>query len=99
MVAYPPQSQGARGSSLRPLLIRKRGVRNPMALPPLTEELIRGWVELHVQRTGSPPKYDSGPVIDAPGETWTGVDAALRYGKRGLPGRSSIAKLMANRGV
>jgi hypothetical protein len=83
------------GSSLRRLLARKRGVRNPAALPPLTEEQIVGWAELHYQRTGAWPQYDSGPVVDAPGETWTGVDIGLRRGKRGLIGGCSLAKLLA----
>ena len=83
------------GSSLHRLLVRKRGLRDPLALPPLTEELVRRWAELHRQRTGAWPKYQAGPVANAPGETWAGLDYALRYGKRGLPGGSSLAKLLA----
>jgi hypothetical protein len=84
------------GNSLAKLLARYRGVRNPAALPPLTEDEIRRWAALHAERTGAPPKYKSGPVADAPGETWAGIDYALRYGRRGLPGRSSLAKLLAS---
>jgi hypothetical protein len=83
------------GSSLLQLLVKKRGVRNPLDLPPLTEEQIVGWAESHRDRTGRLPKYKDGPIADAVGETWAGVDGALRLGKRGLPGGSSLAKLLA----
>jgi hypothetical protein len=88
------------GSSLLLLLVKKRGVRHPLALPPLTEELILSWVDLHQQCHGQWPKYDNGPIVDAPGETWAAIDSALRYGKRGLAGGGSLAKLLAaKRGV
>src|SRR5262249_52355965 len=42
----------------------------------------------------------SGPVPEAPGETWSMVDGALRVGLRGLPGGLSLARLLArHRGV
>src|SRR5262249_37154304 len=82
------------GSSLRRLLARKRGLRNPMALPPLTEDEILRWADLHCQRTGAWPQRRTGRVADAPEETWAGVDNALRYGRRGLPGGSSLAQLL-----
>ncbi len=59
------------GSSLVRLLDQKRGVRNdPLRLGPLTAEHIRLWVDRHFERTGSWPKYYSGPIADAPDETW-----------------------------
>jgi hypothetical protein len=84
------------GSSLRKLLAKKLGVRNPLNLPPLTEKQIISWAVVHRERTGKLPQYKSGPVVDAPGETWAGIDSALRYGKRGLVGGSSLAKLLAS---
>jgi len=83
------------GSSLLKLLAKKRGRRNPLNLPPLTEAQVLAWAALHRQRTGAFPKYNSGPITDAPGETWAGVDWALQYGKRGLAAGSSLAKLLA----
>jgi hypothetical protein len=53
------------GSSLRQLLVKKRGVRNPLDLPPLTEKQILGWADLHFERTGTWPKYNSGSLEDA----------------------------------
>jgi len=85
------------GSSLTELLARHRRRRNHMALPPLTEELILSWADAHRARTGSWPREDSGPVADAPGETWQGIEGALEKGLRGLPGGSSLPKLLAER--
>jgi len=82
------------GSSLLRLLARKRGLRNPLNLPPLTEELILQWTRDHFERIGDWPRYNSGRVFAAPGETWAAVDYALRYGKRGLSGQLSVAKLL-----
>ena len=81
------------GSSLSRLLARERKVRNPHSMPPLTEGQIWRWAEAHRRRTGQWPRLRSGPVEDAPGETWWNLDYALRHGYRGLPGGSSLAKL------
>ncbi len=85
------------GSSLLLLLVRKRGVRHPLHLPPLTEDQVWGWARAHFQRTGEWPRYDSGPVVGVPGETWSSVDFSLREGRRGFPGGSSLAQLLAKR--
>jgi hypothetical protein len=37
----------------------------------------------------------SGPIEEAPDETWQVVEAALQGGLRGLPGDSSLARLIA----
>jgi hypothetical protein len=85
------------GSSLARLLARERGVRNRKQLPPLTEEGILAWADAHYQRTGAWPKATSGPVVDAPGETWCGVQVALANGIRHLPGGSSLTRLLVER--
>ena len=64
------------------------------ALPGLTEEQILAWAEAHNRRNGSWPKKDSGPIDGEPGETWNGVQIALMRGRRGLPGGSSLARLI-----
>ncbi|MBY0523623.1 MAG: hypothetical protein K2R98_09490 [Gemmataceae bacterium] len=86
------------GSSLAKLLARKRGLRNPAELPLLTEAEILRLADLHFQRTSKYPYYNDGPVADAPGETWAAFDLALRYGRRSLPGGSSLAKLLSAAG-
>jgi hypothetical protein len=83
------------GSSLLRLLVRKRGLRNPLDLPPLTTGQIARWADRHFQLTGRWPQYKSGPIADAAGETWAGIDYALRRGRRGLSGGSSLARLLA----
>jgi pyrroloquinoline quinone (PQQ) biosynthesis protein C len=88
------------GSSLARLLEEKRGVRNRKALPGLTIDQILAWVDSHYRRTGKWPNRDSGQVVDAPGEVWGNVNAALHQGARGLPARLSLAQLLdKHRGV
>ncbi len=55
---------------------------------------ILSWTDAHHARTGRWPNYDSGPIMDAPGETWAAVQMALTLGRRGLPGGSSQARLL-----
>jgi hypothetical protein len=81
-------------TTLLQLLVRKRGVRDPLHPPDLTTEQILRWAQLHRDRAGCWPKYKSGPILDAPGETWAGIDSALRYGNRTLPVGSSLANLL-----
>jgi hypothetical protein len=83
------------GSTLRRLLAEHRGVRNLAALPRLTSGQIVVWARAYQRRTGQWPCCNSGPIPDAPGETWSGVNAALGVGRRGLPGGSSLAQLLA----
>lgn len=82
------------GSTLARVLAEYRGVRNRMALPSLTEAQILAWADAHQERTGQWPKIRSGPVHDAPGETWLGIESALDQGCRGLPGGDSLYKLL-----
>jgi hypothetical protein len=88
------------GSSLARLLAKRRGKRNRKALPKFKNKLILRWADAHHARTGKWPFNFSGPINDAPGETWYAVDMALRKGQRGMRPGSSLAKLLAaKRGV
>lgn len=88
------------GSSLARLLERRRGVRNKSDLPPLSKKRILAWADAHYRRTGSWPRVKSGPILDAPGDTWSAVDAALREALRGFRNPSSLAQLIEEkRGV
>lgn len=91
--------QGARGlrggQSLALLIARKRGVRNRTSLPLLTVPKVLAWADAHRQRTGRWPTSGSGPVVDAPGETWKGINLALRWGYRGLTRGNSLAEVLA----
>jgi hypothetical protein len=58
-------------------------------------EQILAWADAYRARTGRWPTARSGPVPEAPGETWSGIDRGLRVGGRGLPGGYSLARLLA----
>ncbi|MEX2119723.1 MAG: hypothetical protein WD847_09020 [Pirellulales bacterium] len=88
------------GATLAGMLFEYRGVRNVQGLPRLTIEQILAWADAHYARTGRWPTRLSGPIPGARGETWSGVNVALSHGKRGLPGGSSLPRLLAeHRGV
>ncbi len=91
-------AKGGRGLpadySLARLLADRRGVPNHLDLPPLSVEEILSWVETHYRRTGKWPSENSGPVVDAPGEKWRNIRNALSKGLRGLPGGSSLFRLI-----
>ena len=82
------------GSSLAQLLAEHRGVRNIQELPPLTIMQILAWADAYKSARDEWPKRSSGLVADAD-ETWAGIYSALNLGLRGLPGGSSLAKLLA----
>lgn len=87
-------------SSLAQLLAEHRGHRNIRRLPRLTIALILRWADAWHRRTGEWPLIDSGPIAEAPGDTWNFIDTALRQGLRGLrPGRSLPQLLARRRGV
>lgn len=66
--------------------------------PNLTIEQILKWVdEYYSKNDGRWPNKNSGKIENVPGETWSGIDAALRNNLRGLRGGGSLAKLKAER--
>jgi hypothetical protein len=82
------------GSSLAQLLAAERGVLNKSDLPRLTLKQIRAWAKAHRNRFGVWLNGRSGPIPEAPGETWKAVQMALVQGLRGLKGGSSLAQLL-----
>ena len=96
--------KGARGfpggSSLARLLAERRGARNRMGLPPLALEQVLAWADAHHERTGRWPTCTSGPIPEAPGDTWAGLNESFGNGTRGLAGYGSLARFLArHRGV
>jgi superfamily II DNA or RNA helicase len=88
------------GSSLARFLAERRGMRNRSALPLLTVEHVLTWADAFHARTDKWPGPDSGPIEDAPGETWKGVYMALIQGQRGLSKGLSLAAILGKyRGV
>ncbi len=86
------------GSSLVRLLAEKRGlVPWGHSRRPLTVEQILAWADDHFARTGCWPTLHSGRVGQARGESWRRINTALHRGERGLPGGTSLARLLAGR--
>jgi hypothetical protein len=65
--------------------------------PRLTVDQILAWADAHHEATGQWPNGHSGLVGESPGERWNRIEIALRRGQRGLPGGSSLARLLAGR--
>jgi superfamily II DNA or RNA helicase len=84
------------GSSLARLLAKKRGVIHNLNKSNLSIELILSWADAFKQKFGSWPNQTSGP-IEGTDESWAKVNSALIEGLRGLPGNSSVAKLLEER--
>jgi hypothetical protein len=82
------------GSSLAKLLEATFGVLNVGNRPPLATEMILKWADAYHSRTNKWPNLESGQIADAPGETWSAVNGALAQGNRGLPGGSTLARLL-----
>jgi hypothetical protein len=83
------------GSSLARLLADERRLSLPRPRSPLSVERILAWADRHHARNGSWPTLRSGPVSSSSGEWWWQVDTALREGGRGLPGGSSLHRVLA----
>src|SRR5581483_11689558 len=85
---------------LKPRQPRLRGGRQ-LSYPRLTIPMILAWADAHHAATGAWPINNGIPVRDAPfAITWAAIHGALYGGWRGLPGGSSLSRLLAEeRGV
>ncbi len=84
------------GSSLAQLLAERRGVPNRARRSTLTFSDILAWADAFHARTGRWPTSRSGPVAEAPGETWGAIHSALEHGYRGFAGGYSLARMLAD---
>jgi hypothetical protein len=94
-----PEGMAARqqcGEPPEPVDAKSKGRRKKTwGRPPLLTVLqILAWADAHHQRTGRWPSRDSGPIPGTREETWVKVCSSLSVGRRGLPGGSSLAKLL-----
>jgi hypothetical protein len=80
---------------------RKRKFRRVrFRLPELTVKQILAWADAYFAAGRRWPKKEAGRIPGSIGETWMRVHSALQKGYRGLPGGSSLARLLAEqRGV
>ncbi len=83
------------GSSLAKVLHIERGVISQPFQQQLTVARILTWARAHHHRTGKRPAGNAGVIVGVPGENWQKVDSALRYGRRGLPGGSSLSNVLS----
>ena len=58
--------------------------------PDLSVDEVLAWADAHFEQSGVWPDWQSGPIDQAPGETWFTVAAVLALGRRGLPGGQSL---------
>ena len=82
-------------SSIAMLLGKRRRSPRTTDQSSLTLKSVLGWAEAHHSRTGTWPTRFCGPVRGERGETWLGVNEALRFGRRGLPAGATLAKRLA----
>ncbi len=94
-------SRGRRGMSggmtLSRLLAENRLCGAAVRGLELSIDQILAWADAHHARHGRWPGSGTGPVEGAPFQTWTTIDKSLRCGLHGLPGRSSLVRLLAER--
>jgi hypothetical protein len=83
------------GSSLDQLLAKHVGKRSRSSIPPLTESQILTWADAFHAEHGHWPTQNSGNDALPEGESWKYLQCYLDRGMRGLPGGSSLAKLLA----
>ncbi len=68
-------------------------------LPEIDEADILAWADAHHARTGQWPTSKVGEIPEEPGETWMLVEAALFFGLRGLPGRTTLLRFLSEHWV
>lgn len=91
----------AGGTSLARVLEKHRGkwVAKRAYYPRLTERQIITWQKKYRKAMGKWPTKSSGPVVEAPEESWFAISRALQRGNRGLPGGSGLAELRRKFGL
>jgi hypothetical protein len=82
------------GYTLAKLLEKYRGVPYKRDLPRYIVHTILAWADAFHRRHGRWPTLRSGAIPEARGESWLKVEGALSKGRRGLPGGSSLARLL-----
>ena len=87
-----------KGGSISRLLAQHRGARNKKNLPGITVEQILDWTDQYHEKNGKWPNRNSGQIEDSEGETWMGIQSSLAVGGRGLPRKTSFAKLLHETG-
>src|SRR5262249_15782909 len=61
----------------------------------LSADEIIDWADGFFAGNGDWPNFKSGPIPEAPGETWLAITAALQFGRRGFSPGGTLARLFA----
>src|SRR5262245_21315741 len=96
--ALEPGFRGLPGGDTLSTLLARHGAATRAALGPLTEAQLPAWARAHRQATGRWPSVASPPVGLPAGEKWRNLDKALADGRRGLPGGTTLRRLLERRG-
>lgn len=83
-----------RTTSLSRLLTEYARERYNPRLGPISIGQIVEWARRHYRSTGRWPTHRTGPVRGTPRLKWSSIDYALRLGGRGLPGGTTLARLL-----
>jgi hypothetical protein len=84
------------GTTLARFLMMRRGRIHHLDRPRLSIPLILRWADSYFKLHGAWPKRGSGRIEGAEA-TWCGIDSALWKGARGLPGGTSLGRLLKER--
>lgn len=74
---------------------KRRRQRYRPRRPELRVSEVLVWADEFHARTGRWPTVHAGSIPGSFGDTWMAVDSALKVGRRGLPGGSTLAQLLA----
>jgi hypothetical protein len=86
------------GSVVQVAMRRRLNAERPDGRESLTVEQILLWADQHHAATGTWPKASTAePIPGVRGENWSTIDAALMHGRCGLPGGSSLSRLLDER--
>lgn len=87
-------SEPGQANSIAQLLQAHRGKRNTKRLPNLSIAQVLRWADAHFRRMGQWPIGKTIPIPESGGETWKGIDEALRLGRRGFRPHQTLARLL-----
>jgi hypothetical protein len=97
----PKEAAEATGRSLTAVYDRRRVLGlpdgradKPPRGEPLSEAQIIAWARAYRKARGRWPSAESPPVGLPQGESWKNLDNRLRRGQRGLPGGSTLSRLL-----
>ncbi len=82
------------GSSVAKVLAKHGFRRHLHAQPRLTDKKILRWMNAFHRRHGRWPRSTDGETVGVEGEKWRNINNALMYGLRGMPGGSSLTRLV-----